>query len=53
MCIRDRYWGVDFDELNNNTLANQFVVNQWVDGELKCVFPDFLKTDEAVIPWKG
>ena len=47
------YWGVDFDELNNNTLANQFVVNQWVDGELKCVFPDFLKTDEAVIPWKG
>lgn len=46
------YWGVDYDELNSNTLANQFIVNQWSGGELNCIFPDFLATAEAKIPWE-
>lgn len=45
------YWGVDYDELNSNKLANQFIVNQWTNGQLNCVFPDFLATAEGKIPW--
>lgn len=45
------YWGIDFDENNENKKAEQYIINQWVGGELYCVYPDFLATSEAVIPW--
>lgn len=45
------YWGIDFDELNDNKKAEQYLINQWVGGELHCVYPDFLATSEAVVPW--
>lgn len=45
------YWGVEFDEMNNNTKASEFIVCQWIDGELECVFPEKLRTTEPVIPW--
>ncbi|SCP97980.1 ABC transporter substrate-binding protein [Anaerobium acetethylicum] len=46
------YWGVKFDELNSNTRANQFITNQWIDGKLECVYPENLKTRDAIVPWK-
>ena len=45
------YWGVKFDELNNNIRADKFQINQWVDGELYCVFPEELQTSTPKIPW--
>lgn len=46
------YWGISFDSVNSNTKADQFITNQWIDGKLECVYPDNLKTREAIIPWK-
>ena len=45
------YWGAEFDETNNNIKADQFIVCQWIDGELECVFPENLRTCEPIIPW--
>ncbi len=45
------YWGVKFDEFNSNTRASQFITNQWIDGKLECVYPENLKTRDAIIPW--
>lgn len=45
------YWGVKFDEVNSNTRSDQMIVNQWIDGKLECIFPDFLSTHEAKVPW--
>lgn len=46
------YWGVKFDALNSNMRADQMIVNQWINGRLECVFPEFLATYEAKVPWK-
>ncbi|MDR1617989.1 MAG: ABC transporter substrate-binding protein [Treponema sp.] len=46
------HWGVKFDELNNNTRSETFLLNQWVDGDYRCIFPPELATREAKIPWK-
>lgn len=45
------YWGVQFDELNNNTRAGKFVIGQWVNGEYLCVGPADLASSEAKIPF--
>lgn len=46
------YWGVKFDSLNSNTKADAFITNQWIDGQLECVYPEHLKTRDAIVPWK-
>jgi branched-chain amino acid transport system substrate-binding protein len=46
------YWGVKFDELNNNTRSDVFLLNQWSEGDYRCIFPVELATREAKIPWK-
>ncbi|MDR1894168.1 MAG: ABC transporter substrate-binding protein [Spirochaetales bacterium] len=45
------YWGVKFDELNNNVRSDVLLLNQWVDGDYRCIFPAELATREARIPW--
>ncbi len=44
-------WGVDFDEMNNNTRADKFIIGQWINGEYLCVGPENLKTTEPIIPF--
>lgn len=47
------YWGVKYDELNSNIRSDQMIVNQWIDGNLECIYPDFLATSEAKVPWSN
>ena len=45
------YWGIKFDELNNNVRADRFIIGQWVNGEYLCVSPEDLASSEARIPF--
>ena len=45
------YWGIKFDELNNNVRADRFIIGQWVNGEYLCVGPEDLASSEARIPF--
>lgn len=46
------YWGVKFDEKNNNTKADVMLVCQWVEGELITVYPNNLMVKDPIIPWE-
>jgi hypothetical protein len=45
------YYGLKI-EGNDNVRADRFLLNQWVGGELKCVYPPELAVAEPKIPWK-
>jgi branched-chain amino acid transport system substrate-binding protein len=45
------YYGLKI-EGNDNVRADRFLLNQWVGGELKCVYPPELAITEPKIPWK-
>jgi branched-chain amino acid transport system substrate-binding protein len=45
------YYGLKI-EGNDNVRADRFLLNQWVNGELRCVYPPELAVTEAKIPWK-
>jgi branched-chain amino acid transport system substrate-binding protein len=45
------YYGLKI-EGNDNVRADRFLLNQWVGGELQCVYPPDLAIAEPKIPWK-
>ncbi|GHT77009.1 hypothetical protein FACS1894130_00030 [Spirochaetia bacterium] len=46
------YYGIKYGPDNYNTRADRFLLNQWQGGELRCVYPPELATNEGKIPWK-
>jgi branched-chain amino acid transport system substrate-binding protein len=39
-------WGVDFDKENGQNLLGKFYVHQWINGELKTVWPEDVAVEE-------